>query len=180
MGKWGKSKTYVEYLKSYLIVFAVPLVLTIFGYSYSNHMVREEVLGYQTSILRRTQEIGDQVIYNHKLSKSALANDKQLKSLMRDRNWTGELMYDIVNLKDNLAGIVNSNSLMSDIHVYFPKSGDLITPKRRYSSGYTHIYAKEVGLEGGYTSIFTRNKASGYYILNPGTDKTMVFTYQNY
>ena len=134
-----RSKTYLVYLKSYLIVLVVPMLITIIGYLYSNKMIGEELREYQTTILSKTQGIGDTILSSHMLSKGVLLSNKQVKNLRETNDWSGELMFDVLALRDNLAGMANSNNIISDVQVFFPQSGNLITTKKRYAPELTYI-----------------------------------------
>ncbi|MCR5254898.1 MAG: helix-turn-helix domain-containing protein [Acetatifactor sp.] len=174
-----KSGAYQTFLKSYLIMLILPILVSVFGYLYSNKMIEEEVLEYQTTIIKKTQGIGDQIISNHMLSKGALLSNKSLKNLMGSTEWSGSLMFDIVELKDVITGMKNSNYLMEDVQVYFPQSGDLITTKRRYPERLTYIYADEANLPCDYEDIFNFSVARGYFVQDSGTEDCRIYFYEN-
>lgn len=178
-GKKQWNNNYIAYLKSYLIVLIVPMLFTIVGYAYSNKMIDQEVLNYQTTILGRTQGIGDQIVTNHIMSKGSLSSNKQLNNLMEADKWSGPLMFDIKSLKADLTSLANSNNIIADAQVYFPKTGDLITTKRRYPAQLSWIYTDDVGIPDGYGSIINKEKVSGYYILNEGSADCSIYFYQN-
>lgn len=174
-----KRQAYALFLRSYLIVLIVPILIMICGYIYSNKMVGEEASEYQNTIIKKTQGIGDQIISNHMLSKGALLSNKHLKNLMNEEEWSGPLMFDVVELKNVLMGMKNSNYLMEDVQVYFPQSGDLLTTQRRYPEQLTYIYTDGVEMERPYAEIIDYSKARGYYVHKPGTDDCTLYFYEN-
>ncbi|MCR4695063.1 MAG: AraC family transcriptional regulator [Pseudobutyrivibrio sp.] len=180
MRKEIHNKNYLQYLISYLVILVLPMIITVGGYLYSNHMIKEQVLQYQTSVLKRTQGIGDQIIKNHIQLKGALFTNKQVKNLMNEKTWQGELMFDVLNVRDNLQGIANSNNLFYDVQVYFPMSGNMINTQRRYPTGYLDIYTDSVDMVGDYTDIINFSRGSGYYILHPGQEDCKIYFYQNF
>jgi AraC-like DNA-binding protein len=174
-----RSGAYSTFLRSYLIVLFVPVLITIAGYLYSNKMIGEEVLEYQSSIINKTQGIGDQIISNHMLSKGALLSNKSLKNLMNADKWEGELMFDIVELKESITAMKNSNYLMEDVLVLFPKSNNLLNTKRRYPGQLMYLYDNEMELPGTVYDIVDLKKARGYYVHNSGSDNCKIFFYEN-
>lgn len=177
--KRERRDNYITYLTSYLIVLVVPMLITIIGYIYSNKMIGQEVLNYQTAILSRTQGIGDQIVSNHIMIKGSMLSNTHLGNLMNADQWCGTLMFDIKALKTDLNSIANSNNIIADAQIYFPKSGDLVTTRRRYPPQLTYIYTDGAGIAGGYDSIINKKKVSGYYILNEGTADCSIYFYQN-
>ncbi|MFV0363529.1 MAG: helix-turn-helix domain-containing protein [Suipraeoptans sp.] len=171
------NKPFAFFLRSYIIMMVVAMLITIFGYSYSYWIIHEDIKTNYSAILNSEKQTYDKEWASISANLDSLAANVLLKKFAQVDKWSMNDLYDSTNLVTELDAICKSHEIMDSLGVYFFNDQSIVTNEKRYGGPVNYLYLQEYHLSvDEFLSNLTDFK--GYFIVDNGNKRLMVL-YQN-
>ncbi len=167
------GKSYGFLMKSYLIIIAVAIFISIFGYVYSYWTIRQDLNMNYSALLKEKKLIYDKVWSRVDANISAIASNSIVKELAVLDHWEVLDLYEVVDLVSEWKDVIQNSSEIESIGVYFYKNKSFVTNNDRYAEKINHLYLLKYGISlEEFTSSCTG--VAGYYVISKGDERYLV------
>jgi len=121
------KKVFGKFLLSYVLVLLFPLLIGIYAYQQTVHIVREDAVELNRTVLENSKQSLNNLFAEIRDVVSVISLDKDLQALIlrADAEWTPESLYQF-SLQRNELYKLSTNNYFSDLFVYLRKSETLI------------------------------------------------------
>lgn len=122
----GRNKLFLSWLRSYIFVLLVPLLITSYVYFEAVNMIENEISKAHNASLRQLQrEIDNKLMEIEKLSLEIGWNEKNTSIMYLRNGEYSSQVYTITNLIKDFKVYSTANKFISNIYVYY-KYGDFV------------------------------------------------------
>ncbi len=167
------GKSYGFLMKSYIIIIAVAIFISVFGYVYSYWTIRQDINMNYTALLNEEKLNYDKEWNRVEANISAVAANSIVKQLAQLEQWTVPNLYSVVDLVSELKASLQNYHVIESIGVYFYKNGSFVTNNDRYAKKINNLYLLKYGIS---LEDFTAGikGVSGYFIIPKANEQYLV------
>lgn len=171
--KAQSGKAYGFLMKSYIIIIAVALIISVFGYIYSYGTIRQDIDMNYTALLNEEKSNYDKVWGRIEANISSVASNSIVKHLAQLEQWDVLDLYRVVDLVSELNASLRDYDAIESIGVYFYKNKSFVTNNDRFAEPINNLYLLKYGLTvDTFTSDMTG--VSGYFVITGEVEQYLV------
>ncbi|HHW48913.1 MAG TPA: helix-turn-helix transcriptional regulator [Clostridiaceae bacterium] len=144
-----RNKVFISWLRSYVIVLVIPLIIGSLLYVQSIKIIDEEVNKVHQASLGQMKTLLDSSLVEIERISSALSLDNRVRGLMyKKTGLTPDHVYSLYELQKYMSYLKLSNSNIEGIYIYFRDSDYILSDfKRVTSDDYDDIIRSEFGMD---------------------------------
>lgn len=175
-----KSNFLVALLISYLIIFVVPLLLSLGIYFISYNKIKNFSFKNQQEIIKNIKTIIDKELETVSRLGVRIAFDSKLSQLIFDveNNQEENIVTDIMEIQKMLSNNIMTDNIVEEIYLYLHKTGFVLTRNNKYSlEEFSQLAGDFLNYNENELFGFLNNKNWKNFILtgNNATNKNIVF-----
>lgn len=165
-GKWKNKSVFVVYLLSNLLLLVIPAAVLI-GSTYATARLNEAAVAESSmQIGRQFQQALDNGFDEMEEIYQALFQDGFVSKLLYRQGMLNSYdYYNSVQITQQLSLLRSANTFVSDVYLYFPANGSIVTPSYRLDC--QTYYARMYQYEGLSCAQWTQMLEQGYAQLTP-------------
>lgn len=171
------GKAYGFLMKSYIIIIAVALFISVFGYTYSYWTIRQDINMNYSAMLNEEKLTYDKIWNRVEANVSAVASNSIVKQLAQTEQWKVLDLYRVVDLISELKASLRDDRGIESIGVYFYKNKSFVTNNDRYAEQLNNLYLFKYGISID-CFISGSKSVSGYFII-PKAGEHYLVIYHN-
>ncbi|WFR55734.1 AraC family transcriptional regulator [Anaerocolumna sp. AGMB13025] len=167
------GKAYGFLMKSYIIIIAVALFISVFGYAYSYWTIRQDINMNYSALLNEEKLTFDKVWNRVEANVSAVASNSIVKQLALSEKWEVPELYRVVDLISELKASLKDDKGIESIGAYFYKNKSFVTNNDRYAKPLNNLYLLKYGISVEQFLSGSRG-VSGYFIIPKDSERYLV------
>lgn len=163
-----KSKVYLKYIISYLIVLIIPVILLSFLiYGKFVSVLTDEVTGNTTRMLYQIRDVVDVRIQEVVDISALISTDNRISPIISNEFYLRENRYpEVYNAIKELRNYKNSNSLIDSIFIFFKDRDIIVSDTSKYT--FKHIFSEVYSYEDiSYEELYKRLNSLSSTMLIP-------------
>ena len=163
-----KSKVYLKYIISYLVVLIIPVILLSYLiYGKFVNVLTEEVTGNTTRMLYQIRDVVDVRIQEVVDISALISTNNRITPIISNEFYLEENRYpEVYNAIKELRNYKNSNSLIDSIFIFFKDRDIIVSDTSKYT--FKHIFSEAYSYEDiSYEELYDRLNSLSSSMLIP-------------
>ncbi len=162
-----QNNVFISWLKSYVIVLVIPIIIGTLLYVQSVEIINEEVNKVHQASLVQVKTLVDSSLVEIKRISTALSLDKRVEGLMYKKSaFTPDNIYSLYELQNYMNSLKLSNSNIAGIYIYFKDSDYILSNSKRVTSNdYDNMLRSDFGIDAAQWFELIHSTITDNYII---------------